>query len=66
MSVLIHPTACSPGAIEKIQLATGMRAVIGKTFGHLVQWNGKAPQMRTTKPTHHSVFDHGPFGGNAA
>lgn len=66
MSVLIHPTACSPGAIAKIQLATGMRAVIGKTFGHLVQVNGKAPEMRTTKSVRHIGFDNGPFGGNAA
>lgn len=66
MSVLIHPTACSPGAIAKIQLATGMRAVVGKTFGHLVLPNGKAPKMRSTKPTNYTAFDHGPHGGNAA
>lgn len=66
MSVLIHPTACSPGAIAKIQLATGMRAVIGKTFGHLVLANGKAPDMRKTKPARHTAFDHGPYGGSAA
>jgi len=66
MSVLIHPTLCSPKGIAQIQIATGMRAVIGKTFGHLVHPNGKAPEMRKTKPARHTAFDHTPHGGDAA
>ena len=66
MSVLIHPTACSPKGIAQIQLATGMRAVIGKTFGHLVDQKGHAPKMRKDKRATHTVFNHGPYGGDAA
>ncbi|QEY15494.1 hypothetical protein D0C16_05595 [Cellvibrio sp. KY-GH-1] len=68
MSVLIHPTATNPNCIAELQENTGLRAVIGKTFGVLVQKNGKKPQMRDTKPTHYKTFDHPPFdgGGRAA
>lgn len=66
MSVLIHPTACSPAGIAKIQRDTGLRAVIGKTFGHLVTQNGHAPIMRKTKRANFTVLDRGPFDGGAA
>jgi hypothetical protein len=64
--VFIHPTACSPKHLASIQLSTGLRAIVGRTYGYLVHPNGNPPQMRTTKPTHYSAFDRGPFGGNAA
>lgn len=64
--VLIHPAACSPKHLASIQLATGLRAVVGRTYARLVEPNGKAPQMRTTKPAHHTALNHGPFGGDAA
>ncbi len=66
MCVLIHPTACSPQKIAALQANTGMRAVIGRTFGRLVLPNGKAPVMRNNKPIHYPVFFNGPDGGNAA
>lgn len=68
MSVLIHPTATNPNCIAELQANTGMRAVIGRKFGVLVQQNGLPPKMRSTKPAHHSDFNHSPFdgGGRAA
>lgn len=66
MSVLIHPTACSPAKIAAIQLQTGMRAVIGKHYGHLVLPNGKAPQMLTVQRRFFQPFTTPPGGGEAA
>lgn len=66
MSVLIHPTLArgdNKRELEKLQFLTGLRAT---TTGHLVLPNGEHPEMRKTKAAHHTVFDHGPFGGNAA
>lgn len=64
--VLIHPTACSPKHLASIQLATGLRAVAGRTYARLVEPSGAAPQMRKTKPAPHTALDHSPFGGDAA
>ncbi len=67
MTVLIHPTACSPAKIAALQLETGLRAVIGKTYGLLVLPNGKQPAMRNSKPIFYPAFhNNDPFGGNAA
>lgn len=68
MSVLIHPTAANPNCIAELQRETGMRAVIGKTFGVLIQKNGKAPAMRSAKTVTRNSTNHGPFdgGGRAA
>lgn len=68
MSVLIHPTATNPNCIAELQIATGLRAVIGKTFGVLVQQNGQKPKMREVKTENKKPFNHPPFngGGNAA
>lgn len=66
MSVLIHPTLASgdnKSELEKVQFVTGLRPT---TTGHLVLPNGKHPAMRTIKPAHHTVFDHGPHDGDAA
>lgn len=66
MSVLIHPVSCSPKTVAEIQLATGLRALQERNYCRLVLPSGKNPEMRKTKPAHHTAFDHTPFGGDAA
>jgi hypothetical protein len=66
MTVFIHPTACSPAKISALQTATGMRAVIGRTYGRLILPNSKPARAGSNKPKFYPAYGNGPQTDGAA